>query len=374
MILPDTTSGVHAGAPFLACYNEFWNPAGGNALACPWYGRYQSMSALAGQVDVGWMSCWGAGSPASHDIEGLGIGAALEIDRAPAYSWVNPSPPTTLAGWLGMQPSWIEYQADRKTPAWEYDTPASQTAPCYMPLNIADAAVREFIVDTYVKPSIDNGYPLVFFDNFQTTTNVGQRIGHFDAQGVWTPQYTGVKNDPAFQADMLSWLAWLVEQVHALGGLVAVNYSGMWEGAAAYEQVYALPDLVWDEGGFTNWGNGPLLGKYWLMQYETLSYAAQKTGLMIGGTTSKDPNVFNVTPLERMWITANYLLVKGSKTYQSMNPSGYGFFYDFPEYSLAIGEPTGPAVEGSDGIWTRPFTGGTAEVNPAVGTGGVTLT
>ena len=27
-----------------------------------------------------------------------------------------------------------------------------------------------------------------------------------------------------------------------------------------------------------------------------------------------------------------------------------------------------------DTNWTRPFTGGTAEVNPAVGTGGVTLT
>ena len=78
----------------------------------------------------------------------------------------------------------------------------------------------------------------------------------------------------------------------------------------------------------------------------------------------------DITQAERLWVVANYLLVRDDCTYVWMSgftASGqqdYGRILLYPEYSLAVGKPTGAATRSGD-AWERSYEGGLALVNPS---------
>jgi hypothetical protein len=70
----------------------------------------------------------------------------------------------------------------------------------------------------------------------------------------------------------------------------------------------------------------------------------------------------------RLWVIANYLLVKNNCTYMYISgfigeAQDYGSLILFPEYSIAIGHPTGEMTK-TQGIFQRVYSGGLALVNP----------
>ncbi|MGP0048285.1 MAG: putative glycoside hydrolase [Solirubrobacteraceae bacterium] len=380
--LPDTISTIGVAAPFLRCYEETWAISGGVRSGCPASGGTTSITSLEGNVDIGFMYDYGTNSPSQMGVN-INLGADLKIDRSPGDAANNPAwpagSPVTESEWTQADPSWIEYtcavnaEGAHTTPAWENsDIPASPSAVAYMPLDTADPAVRQYIFNEYVLPSLQAGYQMIFFDNLYLTRNDGERCGHYDSQGNWVQQYTGGNDDSVYESDMLSWLQWLSNEIHAYSpdALLAVNYSPVYDQdpPSLYEQVFNTVDVVWDEGGFTNWGGARPSGAIWTSEFDAASYLADRSdkALIINGIAGDptDTTPVNVTADDRQWIIANYLLVKGAHTYTDITLAQYGTYYDFPEYHIPIGSALAPAHQ-SQGVWMRTYTNGVTIVNPA---------
>jgi hypothetical protein len=71
---------------------------------------------------------------------------------------------------------------------------------------------------------------------------------------------------------------------------------------------------------------------------------------------------------ERLWVIANYLLVKNDCTYMYMSGfndqnQDYGRLIQFPEYMIKIGHPT-TAMKKTQGVWERVLSTGLTLVNP----------
>lgn len=381
--LPNTTDGIHVGVPFVRCFRELWAASGGTRSGCAASDEQNSVSSLNGKVDIGFMWSYGRYSPAQLGVN-VNLGASLKIDRFPGYVSANPvwpAAPVTLSDWQQSHPTWIEYtcavdaQGRHTTPAWEFgQVPASPAAEAYVPFNVNDPQARQFFFDTYVKPSLENGYRIIFFDNLHMRRNSWDRCGHYDDQGQWVQDYPGAKSpyDPRWQADMLSWLQYLRDAIHAYapGARLGMNYNPVEDGdsPALYQQVFKIVDVVWEEGGFTYWGVQRLSTDYmWNQQFAAMKWLAAQPdkGLFIngvsGGHTSRTASQISFD--DRQWVIGNYLLTKGAHTYTVITPDAYGSFTDFPEYNIPIGSPQGDASE-SEGVWIRRFTGGWSIVNP----------
>jgi hypothetical protein len=370
--LPRTDTGIHIGIPFLRCYNEWWHPTSGGSRWCRTSSR-RSIASIQRAIDIGWTYTYKYAGFVEHHSA---IGAAFDFDRTPGYdvdSRTGAGHPFTLAYWRRSHPDWLEYtcvtdaQGNHTHPAYEYrDVPKVAGAPTYAPVNIADPAVRKFMFDNYYKPSIDAGYPILFFDNFSLHDFSG-RCGHYDLHGHWVAQYSGSR-PWTYERDSLNWLRWVVAETHRYkpGELVAVNYNpaATYDTPQQYDSVYKLVDIVWNEEGFTYWGNFRLsTANSWRAEVSAMSDVAQRIdkGLVINGELKKSYG--QVTESDREWVIANYLLVKGAHTYVGITIPDYGYFWDFPIYHLAIGSPAGQAHE-SQNVYVRAFTHGEAIVNP----------
>jgi hypothetical protein len=78
----------------------------------------------------------------------------------------------------------------------------------------------------------------------------------------------------------------------------------------------------------------------------------------------------DITQAERLWVVANYLLIRDDCTYVWMSgftKSGgqdYGRILLYPEYGLNVGQPASSAQR-AGGAWQRRYSGGLALVNPS---------
>jgi hypothetical protein len=80
---------------------------------------------------------------------------------------------------------------------------------------------------------------------------------------------------------------------------------------------------------------------------------------------------------QKLWVLANYLLVKNECTYVYMTgitdgQQDYGSLVVFPIYSLSIGHATEEMTK-TQGVWERTYSGGLTLVNPFYTTATVTL-
>ena len=204
--LPDTTSGVHVGLPYVRCYQPFYASVGGGPAGCV-AAAQSPVSSLEGKVDVGWMWTYGYDSPVQLGIN-IPFGASLKFDRFPAYgvnAGVGITSPLSLQYWQQNHPDWIEYscatntQGVHTTPAWEYGVvPATPAAPANVPFDITNPAATQYYIDNFVDPSLQAGYPLIMVDNVSLQNRAG-RCGHYNAQGQWVQDYSGVRNDPTYR-------------------------------------------------------------------------------------------------------------------------------------------------------------------------------
>jgi len=271
-----------------------------------------------------------------------------------------------VAWYKKWHPDWLEYQCDRKTLAFEFGTTS------LAPLDITNQKVRDFQWRHWVDAPLARGYSGIVVDTL-TLTNDWQRCGHYTRSGEWVRQYSGGPNSKAFRRDALDWEAATYHHVHEQNptATLQVNYSYQSNQSVADNlKMMTTTDLLFDERGYTEYGtpggNVPSPAE-WETITTALSYTQSKGVCYM--TNGEEPELTTqISQEERLWVIANYLLVKNNCTYMYMTGFGadgaqdYGTLVQFPEYSIRIGHALGERVKWQ-GVWMRAFSGGLALVN-----------
>ena len=270
----------------------------------------------------------------------------------------------SVAWYQQNHPDWLEYQCDQKTLAFEFGTTT------LAPLDFANPDVRAFQWSNWVDAPIAQGFGGIAIDTMYLT-NEWSRCGHFDLSGAWRHQYTGNYNDPVFRKAVLDWEAATYQHVHGISPTATMQINVVYQfdqPRKENRQMMTTTDLVLDERGFTNWGGGHVTSDEWLGIVKALRYAQSKgvCSMMNGEVNSPTRDI---SEAQRLWVIANYLLVKNDCTYMYMegySPVGgqdYGRLILFPEYKIKIGHGISDIFK-TQGVWERNYSGGLVIVNP----------
>jgi hypothetical protein len=199
-------------------------------------------------------------------------------------------------------------------------------------------------------------------------TNSWQRCGHYDTFGAWVQQYSGALNDARFRRDVLGWEKATYKHVHqdSPTATMQVNVSYQF-GEPEHDNLKLMTtaDLLLDERGFSNYGVPPARPTPWQWQkIVDVLQQVQAKGLCYMTNGEQSVPTADISQTDRLWVIANYLLVKNNCTYMYISGSqDYGRLITFPEYSIAIGHAKG-AMTKTHGVWLREFSGGLSLVNP----------
>jgi dienelactone hydrolase len=190
---------------------------------------------------------------------------------------------------------------------------------------------------------------------FADSVTVPNFLGAYD----WSPALPEI--DEAFEADWTrridDWLAWANQ---ALKPDALIVNAGMLVTSRDTTD-YSRADGVMIEG-FAGWGEADRfeVGDWLLQMNRILALVNQNRVVILQSYVWDAP--------ERLWVLANYLLVKGSHTYINIETSQDAEW--FPEYDLPIGHPLDAPVatiqgrETDTGLYWRPYSGGLVLVNP----------
>ncbi len=190
---------------------------------------------------------------------------------------------------------------------------------------------------------------------FADSVTVPNFLGAYD----WSPALP--EYDEAFEADWTrrieDWMQWANQELEP--GALIVN-AGMLVTSRETTD-YSLADGVMVEG-FAGWGEHDRfeLGD-WLLQMDRILALVNRDKVVILQSYAWDAP-------ERLWMLANYLLVKGRHTYINIETSQDAEW--FPEYDLPIGHPLDEPVssvqgrEMNSGLYGRAYSGGLVLVNP----------
>ena len=283
---------------------------------------------------------------------------------------------TYSVGWYRKNhPDWLEYLCDQKTLAFEFG--ATNLAP----IDFANPEVRAYQWRNWVDEPIAQGFSGIAVDTMSASSNWG-RCGHFDLSGNWVQQYSGASNDPVYQKDELQWEAATYKHVHHYSRTATMQVNVSYEFGYSRDvnlQLMTTADLLFDERGFSNYGSPPDIPtpRQWQDIVDVLQYVQSKgVCYMTNGEESEITS--DIPQSARLWVIANYLLVKNNCTYMYITGflanggQDYGSLVTFPEYSIPIGCATGNMTE-TQGVWERTFSGGLALVNPYLETATVIL-
>ncbi len=278
-------------------------------------------------------------------------------------------PGHSLSAWQAKHPDWIVYRCDRKTPAYYGFGNTS------VPLDFSNPAVRAYHFRE-AATLFGAGASGVAFDDF-TFANVEDRCGVY-RNGVWTPLgYPGRWQDNAkVNNDMMRWLRDIRRELKRKfpRKTFGVNMNFIVSGLDRVREVTPYVDMFFDEAGFTAYGHQNLSGVNWQREVDGLEYLnSQGKAVDINGIVSAASDA-SVTPDQLNWVLSNYLLVKGPHSYTYVyagnhggyvgSPSGYGTFYDRPQYHIPIGHPTSNRFS-SYGVQMRYYSAGLVIVNPS---------
>lgn len=302
-----------------------------------------------------------------------GVDPAVGHDDGYLQMDTDPFPPGisghSLAYWERKHPDWIVYRCDRRTPAYYGSGDAN------VPLDFSNPAVRDYQMHM-ARLLFGRGATGIAFDDF-SFANFEGRCGVY-RHGVWTPLgYPGRGEQNAkYGADVMSWLRNISEQLHERFPTksLALNMNLFASGPDKVRLVAPYVDMVFDEGGFTQFGAGPVSGHLWQETVDGLEYlAAHDKAYDINEIVNARDDA-SVSPAQIDWVLANYLLVNGGHSYTYIyagngkgsvgSPSGYGAFYDRPQYHIPIGHPTSRRFA-AFGAQLRYYSGGLVIVNPS---------
>ena len=263
-------------------------------------------------------------------------------------------------GWyLRNRPDWIVYKCPGEPPpslcrhGLLPDSPATPAFDCffsnsvdYVPLDTSNPDVREFLFDAnlggppsappfpaYLSPRgpvrifsnlLASGlYDAVGVDNLGAHNNFG-RCGIY-RQGAFLGKFSGKPVDPLFISEQIEWLSWLRRRVNAAGGCLAGNDYFESGDPAGFLQLADSLDIVLDEHGFTR-NNKPMeTGAAWRTRIDTyLRLTASGKPLIIVDYLPRGEEATLATRYAAgaAWSLANYLLIKGDRTYLALTTEG----------------------------------------------------
>ncbi len=206
------------------------------------------------------------------------------------------------------------------------------------------------------------GWRQWWLDGVLREMQIGQYDGLF-ADSVTVPNYLGSDDwrpalppyDEAFEAQWTRRInAWMDWANAALGSEYALIVNAGPLVVSRETTDYSRADGVMVEG-FAGWGEYERfeLGD-WELQMNRIQRLVEQGRVVILQSTIAEPE-------ERLWTLANYLLVKGDRTYINLEVSQNVEW--FPEYDIPIGAPLG-SMAAADSLYARDFEGGRVLVNP----------
>lgn len=265
----------------------------------------------------------------------------------------NGTSPYTFAWFKANHPDWIEYQCDEKTPAYLGGVTVA------VPVDFADPAVQQWILQTLIAPALAQGYAGIAFDNLWLYNPWG-RCGHFDTNGAWVQQYSDAAT---YTQAVIDWAASMHALIHSYdaSAIMALNYSYTRDfSLVEQQQLVDGADLWLDECGMSECGTGLPPADVW-----NAIFTLATTHQAHGGCYWSNNEFPSPDTSQQIWAVANYLLLQGDCTYLSIEPTqGYGTLYEYPVFQQYIGTPIGAAMQNADGSWTRKFSAGSVTINP----------
>ncbi len=179
----------------------------------------------------------------------------------------------SLKQWQQIQPSWILYKCDRKTPAYEFGDPA-------IPLDFSNPAVVNFQMQTYGIPASEHGYNGITADNLNMENLFGA-CGTYQ-NGKWVQRYSGKHDDGRWQQDAVNWVTAMQSALHNLPHPMALILNlgfgpALTPTSSLIQQILTHSDGILDEAGFTHYGSAFLTDQYWLQAIQ-LSNIEQNQG------------------------------------------------------------------------------------------------
>ncbi len=286
-----------------------------------------------------------------HYRLGLGLGyRAIEDTCTPSGAWLQviegdewvvewPGDDAVQEGWFSHQPEeggprvlncdWGWYLMDLDDPGWR----AFWTAEVARQLEAND----------------DDG---VFIDSLSVPSYLGAES--------YDPALPAV--DPAFEAawtDRIDgWLAWL--QTQPIGDAYLVPNAGSWI-TTRDATTYAAADGLMIEGFAIEADESPYALEDWRLQMNRVLGAVGRGQAILAQS-------YALGDQERMFGLGSYLLVKGSRTFLTLEGGPEPEWW--PEYDMPIGTPieTAEAIgdldQDGDGVYVRRFDDGMVLVNP----------
>ncbi len=262
--------------------------------------------------------------------------------------------------WHSSHPNWVLYKCDRVTPANEYGDPN-------IPFDFTNQDVINWQVQTYAQPASMNGYDGIAADNLNLENLYG--ACGFYKNGQWTQRYSGVVNDPQWRADILSWVTNMQSVLHALQHPLAlipnIGFGSISLADPIVGQIVSHVDGVFDEAGFTKYGDGYLTDDNWLhaIQFIREVQNEQHKPYYIS-------NEFKSSSLDHnqiQWVLASYLLSKEHSssvfiTNTMNNVQGYGADRRYSVYDAKIGNPRSDLYFAQNVYW-RDYSNGLVVVN-----------
>jgi len=262
--------------------------------------------------------------------------------------------------WKQIHPSWILYKCDRTTPAIEYGSPSIAFA-------LNNPEVFNWQLTTYVNVAQQWGYDAIAVDNVNMENMFGG-CGYYDKNGQWVQRYTGQMNDPAWQADVLSWATQMQATLHALPRpmllMANFSYGSIPLKSDATQKVLQHLDGVLDESSFTQYGETHIAADAWvqMVKYVSTMQRQNKPFLLVNEFKADQ----TISHDDMQWVIGSYLMCKQrlAMLYIAYIQSyGTDKYLTLPEYALQIGSPRGEMYE-DQGVYWRDYTGGQVVVNP----------
>jgi hypothetical protein len=287
-----------------------------------------------------------------------------------------------VAWYRANHPDWLVYKNDRATLAasFEYRTAAGQ--PYHLPpIDITNPAVREYIWDRRIAPALLEGYRLISFDN-GGPFNTELRAGVKPTPGGWRQLFRGTTTtDPAYVRAVRDWLDSMRRRIHAAGARAGMNmdYGKGYE--AEFLSVAGAADIVMNEGSFVNQRcakddfhyQDDVPGRpdpdVWTARFTMFRQIARERGLVLA-----HPCTGQAQPAVVSWAIANYLLVRGERTFLVLQQGATwettrSLVVERPEFAVPIGAPAGePTRIPGTKLWSRAYTNGLVLVNPSATT------
>ena len=279
--------------------------------------------------------------------------------------------------YLQNQPDWVIFCNDRATVFQEffYSNKALVT------LNIQNPAVRAYQLSV-VAPHIAEGHQCIAFDNVDLPNNgasssmrrAGVWIGAtFDQDGVrvpgtgtWQQLYAGVSNDPAYSDALIDYIGWFRRQVNFLGAALMINGSYLPTDMDRMRRLQQSCDIWLTENAPAHGDNVDLTNSAtssrWSLFYDAVVPYTLNGGVWFNSQQFIGTNFAAVPQREKAWMVANFLLMRGERSYFSADQSSTYRTYD-STWLPQVGYPAEqPHRVGN--TWQRRYTNGYVYVHP----------